>query len=88
MCYMYAVVVIKSSFSSGQVAVFSCISEHKSAPDKSQASFVRCEFMSPCVPQACDISGFFPISGFFFTNLPLPQDVLERREVATKEIKR
>ena len=35
----------------------------------------------------CDFSGFFPISGFF-TNLPLPQNFLERREVATKERKK
>ena len=34
------------------------------------------------ITQACDFSGFFLISGFF-ANLPLPQNVLERREVAT-----
>ena len=32
--------------------------------------------------QACDFSGFL------FTNLPLPQNCLERREVATKERKK
>ena len=37
--------------------------------------------------QACDFSGFFLISGFF-TNLPLLQNVLERREVATQERKK
>ena len=37
--------------------------------------------------QACDFSEFFLISGFF-TNLPLPQNFLERREVATKERKK
>ena len=36
--------------------------------------------------QVCDFSGFFLISGFF-TNLPLPRNFLERREVATKERK-
>ena len=34
-----------------------------------------------------DFTGFFQISGFF-TNLPLPLNVLERREVATKERKK
>ena len=37
--------------------------------------------------QACDFFGFFLIWGFF-TNLPLPPNYLERREVATKERKK
>ena len=40
-----------------------------------------------CIKQAYDFSRFFLISGFF-TNLPLPKNLLERREVATKERKK
>ena len=36
--------------------------------------------------QTCNFSRFFLISGFYFTNLPLPQHVLERRERATKKL--
>ena len=38
--------------------------------------------------QASDFLGFFPDFKISFTNLPLPQNCLERREVATKERKK
>ena len=35
-----------------------------------------------CTFQSCDFSGFSWFPDFYFTNLPLPQNVLEKREVA------
>ena len=47
----------------------------------------QCQYIQFANIQACDFSGFFRISGYF-TNLPLPQNGLERREVASKERKK
>ena len=55
--------------------------------EKHMDEFLDCKFRTnDC--QACDFSGFFLVSGFFFTRLPLLTNVLERREVATKESKK
>ena len=45
------------------------------------------DFSLPVSMQVCDFLGFLDFT-IFFTNLPLPQTFLERREVATKERKK
>ena len=54
--------------------------------DAVSPGFVSKHFLGN-VLQACDFLVFFLISGLFL-NLPLPKNVLESREVATKDGKK